>query len=126
MTISRDAWQKYIKNLASISERAKELMLKYIEEHDVESKEDRQALIDFAYGISTKYGEAAVAKLIRQCMASGWQGIIFDRLSQGGYTQQRGRKEPVPGWMQKSEEAAAAEYQQELARMRRAMAADDP
>lgn len=27
-----------------------------------------------------KYGEAAVADLIRECMASNWQGIIFDRL----------------------------------------------
>lgn len=30
-----------------------------------------------------KYGEAAVAALIRQCMASGWRGIIFERLAQG-------------------------------------------
>ena len=71
MTISRDAWQKYIKNLASISERAKELMLKYIEEHDVESKEGRQALIDFAYGISTKYGEAAAAYACQMYDAMG-------------------------------------------------------
>lgn len=27
-----------------------------------------------------RYGEAAVAELIRACMASNWQGIIFDRL----------------------------------------------
>ncbi len=27
-----------------------------------------------------KYGETAVADLIRTCMASNWQGIIFDRL----------------------------------------------
>lgn len=26
------------------------------------------------------YGETAVAELVRQCMASNWQGIIFDRL----------------------------------------------
>lgn len=30
------------------------------------------------------YGEEAVAKLIRECMASNWRGIIFDRLKQGG------------------------------------------
>lgn len=29
-----------------------------------------------------EYGEAAVADLIRKCMASNWQGIIFDRLKQ--------------------------------------------
>ena len=31
---------------------------------------------------AAKYGEAAVARLIRHSMASGWRGIIFDRLAQ--------------------------------------------
>lgn len=31
-----------------------------------------------------KFGEEAVADLIRECMASNWQGIIFNRLKQGG------------------------------------------
>lgn len=30
-----------------------------------------------------RYGEAAVAALIRECMASNWQGIAFDRLKWG-------------------------------------------
>ena len=30
-----------------------------------------------------RYGEAAVAALIRECMASNWQGISFDRLKRG-------------------------------------------
>ena len=30
-----------------------------------------------------RYGEAAVAALIRECMASNWQGIAFDRLKRG-------------------------------------------
>ena len=29
-----------------------------------------------------KYGETAVAELIRHCMASNWRGIIFDRLKE--------------------------------------------
>ena len=33
-----------------------------------------------------KYGEAAVASLIRECMASNWQGIIFSRLKSDGTT----------------------------------------
>ena len=41
-----------------------------------------------------RYGEAAVAKLIRECMASNWQGIIFDRLKQGGG--QAPPEQPVP------------------------------
>ena len=30
-----------------------------------------------------RYGEAAVAALIRECMACNWQGIAFDRLTRG-------------------------------------------
>ena len=30
------------------------------------------------------YGEAAVASLIRQCMAAGWQSIVFERLEKVG------------------------------------------
>lgn len=37
------------------------------------------------------YGEAAVAALIRECMASNWQGIIFDRLRK-----QNQRRREVP------------------------------
>lgn len=61
MTISRDAWKKYIEGLDAVQTRAKELMLKYIQTHDVESEQGRADLIDYAYGISTKYGEAAAA-----------------------------------------------------------------
>lgn len=61
MTISRKAWEKYINGLDAVQTKAKELMLKYIETHDVESQEGRKALIAYAYGISTKYGEAAAA-----------------------------------------------------------------
>lgn len=31
---------------------------------------------------ANRYGEAAVAALIRHCMASGWRGIIFDKLKE--------------------------------------------
>lgn len=59
MTISQEAWKKYINGLDAVQTKAKELILKYIESHDVESEEGRNALIEFAYGVSTKYGEAA-------------------------------------------------------------------
>lgn len=35
------------------------------------------------------YGESAVVDLIRECMASNWQGIIFDRLSKPQQYQKR-------------------------------------
>ena len=41
-----------------------------------------------------RYGEAVVASLIRECMACNWQGIIFDRLKQGGG--QAPPEQPVP------------------------------
>ena len=61
MTISRKAWIKYINGLDTVQNTAKELILKYIQTHDVESQEGRKALIAYAYGVSTKYGEAAAA-----------------------------------------------------------------
>ena len=61
MTITKKSWQKYINGLDAVQTKAKELILSYINTHDVESKEGRQKLIDYAYGISTKYGEAAAA-----------------------------------------------------------------
>ena len=45
-----------------------------------------------------KYGEAAVVALIRKCMASGWKGIIFEKLQ--NQPKQYGKKEIVPSWMQ--------------------------
>lgn len=39
-----------------------------------------------------QYGEAAVARLIRECMASNWQGIIWDKLKQEAAQQQNDGK----------------------------------
>ena len=36
-----------------------------------------------------QYGEAAVARLIRECMASNWQGIIWDKLKKESAQQQK-------------------------------------
>lgn len=36
-----------------------------------------------------QYGEDAVARLIRDCMASNWQGIIWDRLDTAGAKEQQ-------------------------------------
>ena len=59
MEITKDEWTNYINGLEIISTKVKELTQKYIETHEVDSDEGRRALIDFCYGISTKYGEAA-------------------------------------------------------------------
>lgn len=43
-----------------------------------------KALVSEIKNNADKYGDEAVAALIRECMASNWQGIVFDRLSMGG------------------------------------------
>lgn len=53
-----------------------------------------QCLVTEIRNNAQHYGEAAVAKLIRECMASNWRGIIFDRLKQGGG--QTPTEQPVP------------------------------
>ena len=59
MNISTGIWKKYINGLSKVSEQAKSLILKYLESHQIETYDDRQAFIDYCYGISVKYGEAA-------------------------------------------------------------------
>lgn len=59
MNISTEIWKKYINGLSKVSDQAKKMILKYLESHQIETYEDRQAFIDYCYGISVKYGEAA-------------------------------------------------------------------
>ena len=59
MTISKKVWKRYIEGLSKVNDVAKQKIIAYIDSHDINSDEGRQALIDYAYGISTKYGEAA-------------------------------------------------------------------
>ena len=56
------------------------------------------ALISEVINNANKYGEGAVAQIIRTSMASNYKGIVFDRLQQQGG---KGRKEMVPAWADK-------------------------
>ena len=60
-----------------------------------------------------QYGDQAVCDLIDESMASGWKGIIFDRLKQNNASnnRQHGRKEKLPSWYTKPFEAGAAEQE---------------
>lgn len=51
-------WAAYVKRLAAINDKAAEEMKRYITAHGYE---DADALIDYAYGLATKYGEASAA-----------------------------------------------------------------
>lgn len=58
MKIPATDWRKYIDRLSKLSGRAAEEMRAYIDAHGLD---DRNALIDYAYGLTTKYGEGAGA-----------------------------------------------------------------
>lgn len=64
MTISKESWVNYIDSLRKVNDKAANLMLEFMDLHrDADglwnSIEARQAIIEYAYGISGKYGEAA-------------------------------------------------------------------
>ena len=59
MTITRKVWSKYIANLRKINEEAARLANQYLTTHDVLTPEGTDALIEYCYGLSVKYGEAA-------------------------------------------------------------------
>ena len=54
-----------------------------------------KSLVSKIQNSAQKYGEAAVSDLIRECMASNWQGIIFDRLKQS-HAGQAQPEQPAP------------------------------
>lgn len=62
MIISDATWTtQYVGRLRKINNEAANKMRKYLEKHIVVSLQDWNALIDYAYGVSTAYGEAAGA-----------------------------------------------------------------
>lgn len=62
MEISLTAWRRYIQLLRKVNDKATELVRTYLETHQIpQTKAEMDALIDYAYAVSTKYGEAAAA-----------------------------------------------------------------
>ena len=60
MTISAESWVKYINALSKVNEAATNELSKFINAgFSYSNPEDMRRLIGYAYGISTKYGEAA-------------------------------------------------------------------
>lgn len=56
MKISAKDWQAYVNKLSSINKKAGELLSQYIDQHGFY---DREALIDYANALVSKYGEAS-------------------------------------------------------------------
>ena len=79
MTISTRVWKNYVNGLSEVSEKAKALTLEYLEEHTIDTYEERQAFILFCYGISAKYGEAAATFACQMYDAeAAYEGVLLD------------------------------------------------
>lgn len=61
------------------------------EKHQSYKSKGLEALVTQVRKYSTEYGEQAVADLIRQSMANGWQGIVWNRIEVGPSIPQRGK-----------------------------------
>lgn len=62
MIISDATWAiQYVGRLRKLNDEAADKMLKYLKKHTIVTLQDWNALIDYAYSVSTKYGEAAGA-----------------------------------------------------------------
>lgn len=59
MTVSKDKWLAFVSRLSRTDTAAADALLEYINSHDVDSPAGRRDLVRYAYGICTKYGEAA-------------------------------------------------------------------
>lgn len=59
MTITRKVWTRYIEALRKVNDEAARLANTYLTTHDVLTPEGTDALIEYCYGLATKYGEAA-------------------------------------------------------------------
>ena len=73
--ISKNKWQKYIQKLAAIDQKASDLMAQWIAENGLE---DGNALIEYAYALATKYGEASgeLASEMYDLMAGTQKAIV--------------------------------------------------
>lgn len=57
--ITKNNWLRYVKALAKIDETAGDLVTEYLAEHSILSEEGMRDLLDFVYGVVTKYGEGS-------------------------------------------------------------------
>lgn len=65
-----------------LKEKASEWIKYKAERKEAYKEQGMKSLLRQIENNSLKYGDRAVCELIDECMASGWKGIIFDRLKQ--------------------------------------------
>lgn len=79
MDISKRIWKNYIDGLSKVSDTAKQLILKYLDTHPIDTFEDREAFINYCYAVSTKYGEAAAEFACQMYDAeAAYEGVLLD------------------------------------------------
>ena len=79
MTISKKIWKRYTDGLSKVSNKAKTLMEEYLKTHPIETEDDRDALIEYAYRVSKKYGEAAAEFACQMYDAeTAYEGVYAD------------------------------------------------
>lgn len=59
MTIAEGTWVDYINDLRKVNEVATAQMAEYLSTHVIVTRAEINKMLDFAFGLSTKYGEAA-------------------------------------------------------------------
>ena len=61
MIFPESGWIKYINTIAAINKTAAQKFVTYLNAHDVSTAAGKKAAIDYAYALSTRYGEMAAA-----------------------------------------------------------------
>lgn len=59
--ISRRDWLRYIEQLRKLNDKAADSVKEFVNKNGGTGNVDRQSLIDYAYGVATKYGEGSAA-----------------------------------------------------------------
>ena len=59
--ISQSEWLKYIERLRKINDKASDDIRRFVSKYDSVEDIDRNTLVDYAYGVATKYGEGAAS-----------------------------------------------------------------
>ena len=78
---------------SSVAEKLEEWIIYKTERKESYKEQGMKSLLRQVENNYLQYGSQAICDLIDECMASGWKGIIFDRLKQKPVKQQPYRKQ---------------------------------
>lgn len=61
MRVSSEIWNNYVSLLSKMNDTASKMMLEFIQKNPIETQEDIDKWIQYAYALAKKYGEGAAA-----------------------------------------------------------------